>query len=377
MDHALIMADARIIIVGAGPAGIRAAERLVAAGLRPLLLDEGQRDGGQIYRRQPEGFTRSAEALYGTEAARAEAIHTTFDRLKPQIDYRPRHLAWNIADGHVHALVDGESVAYPFDRVIIAAGATDRLLPVKGWQHAGVYSLGGAQIALKAQACAIGQAVVFMGTGPLLQLVALQYHKAGARVVALLDTTPFHKQVLALPKLAARPDVLLKGLKLVAGLAAARIPIHRGVTPLEIHGEARRASPGLPCGSPPGKPVTSRRMRWASAITSGRKPSWRTWPAALLAMIPKRASSGPRSIRMAAPRYPASTLRGMARGPRALTAPRFPGRWRPSRPGGSRPCRAGSRTGRAAAAPRGHGTVPQRHCRRLSLAGASRGGVAG
>lgn len=251
MDHALIMADAeitanaRIIIIGAGPAGIRAAERLVAAGLRPMLLDEGQRDGGQIYRRQPEGFTRSAEALYGTEAARAEAIHTTFDRLKPQIDYRPRHLAWNIAEGHIHALVDGESVAYPFDRLIIAAGATDRLLPVKGWQHAGVYSLGGAQIALKAQACAIGQSVVFMGTGPLLQLVALQYHKAGARVVALLDTTPFHKQMLALPKLAARPDVLLKGLKLVAGLAAARIPIHRGVTPLEIHGEPEAGVTGV------------------------------------------------------------------------------------------------------------------------------------
>ena len=37
------------VIVGAGPAGIRAAERLVRAGLRPIVLDEGSRAGGQIY----------------------------------------------------------------------------------------------------------------------------------------------------------------------------------------------------------------------------------------------------------------------------------------------------------------------------------------
>lgn len=239
------MADARIIIVGAGPAGIRAAERLVAAGFRPVLLDEGARDGGQIYRRQPEGFSRTPGQLYGSEASRAVAVHATFERLKGSLDYRPHSLVWNIAGNHVHVLAKGQSEALPYDALIIASGATDRLLPVKGWQHAGVYSLGGAQIALKAQACAIGRKVVFMGTGPLLQLVALQYHKAGAGVAALLDTTPFHKQVLAAPKLAARPDVLLKGLKLVAGLVASRMPIHRGITPLEIHGEAETGVTGV------------------------------------------------------------------------------------------------------------------------------------
>jgi NADPH-dependent 2,4-dienoyl-CoA reductase/sulfur reductase-like enzyme len=231
------MADARIAVVGAGPAGIRAAEALVEAGLRPVLFDEGPRDGGQIYRRQPDGFARTAADLYGTEAGRAMALHATFDRLKPLIDYRPRHLVWNIAAGRVHTTHDGETGSTPFDALIVASGATDRLLPVKGWQLAGVYSLGGAQIALKAQACAIGRKVVFMGTGPLLQLVALQYHKAGAEVVAVLDTAPLSRQVLALPKLAARPDVLGKGLKLVVGLMSARRIVHRGVKPLEIHGE--------------------------------------------------------------------------------------------------------------------------------------------
>jgi len=35
----------RVVIVGAGPAGTRCAETLVAAGIRPILLDENRRDG--------------------------------------------------------------------------------------------------------------------------------------------------------------------------------------------------------------------------------------------------------------------------------------------------------------------------------------------
>ncbi len=239
------MAEPRVIIVGAGPAGVRAAETLVEAGVRPIVIDESARDGGQIYRRQPEGFTRPPSKLYGSEAARAEALHSTFDRLKGRIDYRPRHLAWNIADGHVHVVSEGRASALPYDALIIASGATDRLMPVKGWDYAGTYSLGAAQIALKAQAASIGRRVVFMGTGPLLQLVASQYALAGAEVVALLDTTPFLTQVKALPRLMARPDVLLKGMKLVAQLKFSGIAIHRGVTPLEIHGEAETGVSGV------------------------------------------------------------------------------------------------------------------------------------
>jgi len=239
------MADPRLIIIGAGPAGVRAAETLVEAGVRPIVVDEGARDGGQIYRRQPEGFTRPDSALYGSETASAQALHATFDRLKGKIGYRPRHLAWNIANSHVHLVSEGVASTVPFDALIIAAGATDRLMPVKGWDYAGTYSLGAAQIALKSQAASIGRRVVFTGTGPLLQLVASQYVKAGAEVVALLDTTPFLTQIKALPRLIARPGVLLKGIKLVAGLKRSGIAIHRGVTPVEIHGDAETGVSGV------------------------------------------------------------------------------------------------------------------------------------
>jgi NADPH-dependent 2,4-dienoyl-CoA reductase/sulfur reductase-like enzyme len=232
------MGQPRVIIIGAGPSGVRCAETLVAAGLRPTVVDENRRDGGQIYRRQPDNFTRPYAKLYGTEADRAQSLHESFDALRDKIDYLPETLAWNIADKKLHVVKNERTKALPYDALVICSGATDRLMPVKGWHYAGTYSLGASQIALKAQACAIGRQIVFLGTGPLLYLVASQYIKAGATVAAVLDTSPFMRRVAALPKLLARPSVLLNGLGLVAGIKRAGVPVLTGVTPLEITGSA-------------------------------------------------------------------------------------------------------------------------------------------
>lgn len=235
----------RIVIIGAGPAGVRCAETLVAAGLHPTVVDENRRDGGQIYRRQPDNFTRPYATLYGTEAGRAQALHTSFDALQGRIDYRPNTLAWNIADQHVHLAQGERASTVPFDALVICAGATDRLMPVKGWELAGTYSLGAAQIALKAQACAIGRRVVFMGTGPLLYLVASQYIKAGANVAAVLDTSPLAGRFAALPKLLARPSVLLNGVALVASIKRAGVQVLTGITPVEITGDPMAGVEGV------------------------------------------------------------------------------------------------------------------------------------
>lgn len=237
------MTDTRLqpVIVGAGPAGIRAAQTLVAHGVRPVLLDEAARAGGQIYRRPPANFQRPAQTLYGFEASRASAIHNTMDELASQIDYRPDSLVWNAQGGLLDVLHGPSQTNHrlPYQQLILASGATDRVLPVPGWTLPGVYTLGGAQVALKFQGCAIGQQVVFMGTGPLLYLVAYQYAKAGVQVAAVLDTAKFSDQLAALPALLTQPSVLLKGLYFVAWLRAHGVAVHNGVRPLRVLGETR------------------------------------------------------------------------------------------------------------------------------------------
>ena len=239
------MVGPRVIIIGAGPAGVRCAETLVTAGIRPTIIDEGRRDGGQIYRRQPDNFTRPYSTLYGTEAGKAAALHGCFDALRERVDYLAETLVWNISERVVYALRLGKLVELPFDALVLCTGATDRLMPVKGWNFAGTYSLGGAQVALKAQACAIGRQTAFIGTGPLLYLVAAQYLKAGAGVAAVLDTSPWSLRLAALPKLLAIPRAVLNGVALTLALRRAGVPMYSGVEPLAITGSGEGGVGGL------------------------------------------------------------------------------------------------------------------------------------
>jgi NADPH-dependent 2,4-dienoyl-CoA reductase/sulfur reductase-like enzyme/bacterioferritin-associated ferredoxin len=234
----------RPVIVGAGPAGVRAAEALVAHGVRPTVIDEASRAGGQIYRRPPASLAeRSAQALYGFEARRADGVHAAFDAMREHIDSRPDSLVWNAQGGRLDVLhgPTRSTASVPYGQLIVATGATDRVLPVPGWTLPGVYTLGGAQVALKFQGCAIGQRVVFMGTGPLLYLVAYQYAKAGAKVVAVLDTARLADQLAATPAMLRQPAVFAKGVYYVAWLRAHGVELHSGVRPLRVLGDAKES----------------------------------------------------------------------------------------------------------------------------------------
>ena len=226
-----------VVIVGAGPAGMRAAIVLAGHGLKPIVLDEAPAGGGQIFRRQPPGFTRGYAELYGFEAKRARTLHDAFDALGPRIDHRPGSLVWNVEGQHLQILRDGVNETVTFDRLLLATGAMDRVIPFPGWTLPGVYTLGGAQVALKHQACAVGGRVVFFGSSPLLPLVAAQYAAAGVEVAAVLDTTPIGVKAATLPNLMTGGATGYKGLWYLARLALRGIPYRHGITPVTALGE--------------------------------------------------------------------------------------------------------------------------------------------
>lgn len=227
------------LIVGAGPAGIRAAQALVAGGLRPLVVDEAPACGGQIYRQRLVDDGRSTKDLYGSEAGKAERLHAAFAALEGRIDYWPQALLWNLRDGNADVAVGGATRRVAYDGLILATGATDRVLPVPGWTLPGVFTLGGSQVSLKAQGCAIGRRVVFAGSGPLLYLVAWQYMKAGVEVAAVLDAAPAAAKLNLLKALPLDPAVVLRGLRFVAELRLRGVAIRTGITNLRFEGESR------------------------------------------------------------------------------------------------------------------------------------------
>jgi hydrogen cyanide synthase HcnB len=230
----------RVLVVGAGPAGIRAAATLVAAGLKPIVVDEAPHSGGQIYRRPPRDIHRPAKDLYGFEAAKALDLHRTFDDLGEAIDYRAETLVWNVHDSEAYTRHgDGTLERIPYDAILLATGAMDRIIPFPGWTTPGVYTLGAAQIAYKYQGCAIGNRVALLGTGPLLYLVAYQYAAHGVDLAAVLDTARLSDGVRALPDLMWGGATFAKGLYYRSWLTLHGVALRNGVTPIGIDGENR------------------------------------------------------------------------------------------------------------------------------------------
>ena len=220
-----------IAVIGAGPAGMAAAEEASAYGLRVVVLDEQAEPGGQIYRNISSNGANDSTLndILGPDYRRGATLTRQFVMACEygRIDYRPDTAVWQIdRDLTVHTSRGGAVEDIRARRLIIATGAMERPVPIPGWTLPGVMAAGAAQIMLKAAHAVPDGPVVIAGAGPLLLLVAQQLADAGATVAAVLETTRLLDYVAALPKLprALRAQaVLRKGMAMRRALRRVRV----------------------------------------------------------------------------------------------------------------------------------------------------------
>ncbi|TAJ82500.1 NAD(P)/FAD-dependent oxidoreductase [Reyranella sp.] len=215
-----------LVVIGGGPAGLAAASLAARAGVSTVLFDENPGVGGQIYRAITttpvadravlgEDYWAGAELASEAKASGALIVNgATVWSLDPQ--------------KIVGVSIAGKARMIEAKHVIIATGSQERPFPIPGWTLPGVMTAGGAQTALKAQGLVPSGRTVMAGTGPLLWLLAAQTLRAGGRIDAILDTTPWRNWLQALVHL---PDFALspyfaKGLALLREVKA-KVPVHR------------------------------------------------------------------------------------------------------------------------------------------------------
>ncbi|MFC9607541.1 FAD-dependent oxidoreductase [Streptomyces niveus] len=200
-----------VVVVGAGPAGLAAADAALAAGAEVTLIDTAERPGGQYHRMLPEAYG-------ATDPGVLQHGYRSFDRHVRRVLGHPRCSWWaessvwalerrdapDTADvvgmvGTVGPKADGPPLVHVLsgtprrrhvlepDALVLATGAHDRVLPFPGWDLPGVYTAGAAQALAKGERVAVGDRVVVAGTGPFLLPVATSLLEAGSRVLEVLE----------------------------------------------------------------------------------------------------------------------------------------------------------------------------------------------
>jgi len=219
-----LSADPEIVVIGAGPAGVGAALAAADTGARTLIVDEAPTSGGQVYRTMPAEFRLKPNASPGPDYAIGEAQRKRLLASPVQTAFGRR--IWNVSsDFRIDAIGPAGLESWRSQALVVAAGATEKVVPFPGWTLPGVIGLAAATILLKSQQMLPGERTVVAGCGPLLAAVAVAIIKGGGKVAAIIDLSGPLDWLKVLPRMTSRRDLLGRGLGWLQTIRRAGVPL--------------------------------------------------------------------------------------------------------------------------------------------------------
>lgn len=188
--------EARVLIVGAGPAGIAAAVAARQAGADVVVLDDNPAPGGQIWRGAGVTMKASAEAVppEAPQGSSKQEWLRVFQSSGARVLHQTRVIGV-LGDGVLLAERDGEPLHCRYDKLILATGARELFLPFPGWTLPGIAGAGGLQALAQGGAPVEGKRVLVAGSGPLLLAVAAHLLDHGAEVAGIVEQAPRWKML--------------------------------------------------------------------------------------------------------------------------------------------------------------------------------------
>jgi D-hydroxyproline dehydrogenase subunit alpha len=166
-----------IVVMGAGPAGIAAANAASESGRSVAVLDDNPSAGGQIWRGE------------GVKASTRQAAEWLRRLRHSPVQVIAGARIFHLDNGRLAAETSCGVLDVSYRELILATGARELFLPFPGWTLQGVFGAGGLQALMKAGLPVGGKRIVVAGTGPLLLAVAAYAREHGAKVVAICEQT--------------------------------------------------------------------------------------------------------------------------------------------------------------------------------------------
>ena len=180
----------RVVIVGAGPAGLAAREVLNQHGVDNIVVDSNQEIGGQFNMQTHQFFFFEQEKLYG--GMRGFEISKTLAG-DNHSGIMLNCTVWDIFEGNRVAVKNfrNKEVFYiDCDYFVVATGAVPFLPTFHNDDLPGVYTAAVIQKMMNTELTLLGKNILTVGAGNIGYLTSYQLTQAGARVKAIIEALP-------------------------------------------------------------------------------------------------------------------------------------------------------------------------------------------
>jgi sarcosine oxidase subunit alpha len=194
-----------VLVVGAGPAGLAAAQAAAASGARVIVCDEQAQLGGSLLAETPDSVHAAGSA--GGSAGDSGWLQSTLASLRdnPRVTLLPRSTAFGYFPHNLVAIVERvtEHLAQPASEqprercwqvrareVVLATGAIERPLVFPGNDRPGIMLAGAARTFLNRYGVVPGRRAVLVTACDHGYRAALELHQAGVAVAMIADHRP-------------------------------------------------------------------------------------------------------------------------------------------------------------------------------------------
>ncbi|MGE4571558.1 MAG: NAD(P)/FAD-dependent oxidoreductase [Candidatus Izemoplasmatales bacterium] len=179
-----------LVIVGGGPAGLSAAKVALDAGMSVTLIERFNQLGGQLIKQTHKFF---GSQLQYAKTRGFDIARILIDDLKGYDDQLEILLDATCVGFYPDKVLTvyqyGKYMKYLGESVIIATGASEKVLAFENNDLPGIYGAGAIQTLMNIYGIKPGKEVVMVGSGNIGLIVSYQLIQAGVKVKALVEAT--------------------------------------------------------------------------------------------------------------------------------------------------------------------------------------------
>lgn len=181
-----------IAVIGGGPAGLSAAISAASMGAKVTLIDRNDRLGGQLVKQTHMffGSQKQYASIRGIDIA--DILQDQLEKYRDRVEVLLNSTVLGLyEDGVITIEQDDEKyLKLKPQAMIIATGASEKVLPFPNNDLPGIYGAGAVQTLMNVYGVVPGKEVLMVGAGNIGLIVSYQLLQAGVKVKAIIDAAP-------------------------------------------------------------------------------------------------------------------------------------------------------------------------------------------